>query len=233
MFEHTPVTRIERLITSDERFRIHTPEGQVIANTVVCAMNGYLDGLEPKAQTDVIPINNFIVATENLGERIHSLLPSNAAVADSRFVVNYFRRSNDDRLLFGGGENYGYHFPNDFPTRVKQAMTTVFPSLHDVNIEFGWGGTLGITRSRWPSVRELEPGLYSSSGYSGHGVALANFCGHATGKKIMGDTEDFDRLNRLATGYIPGGKAVRPWLATAALGGLAMVDRLPALGKKK
>lgn len=231
LFERSPVTRIERLVTSDKRFRLHTQNGQVIANTVVCAMNGYLDGLIPKAQIDVIPINNFIVATECLGERIHNLLPSNAAVADSRFVVNYFRRSSDDRLLFGGGENYGYRFPNDYPARVKKAMTTIFPSLHDVAIDFSWGGTLGITRSRWPSVQKIESGLYSSSGYSGHGVALANFCGHATAKAIIGDTEDFDSLHRLATGYIPGSKTVRPWLATAAMSGLAMVDRLPSFRK--
>lgn len=231
LFERSPVTRIERLVTSDRRFRLHTPNGQVIANTVVCAMNGYLDGLVPKAQTDVIPINNFIVATECLGERIHRLLPSNAAVADSRFVVNYFRRSNDNRLLFGGGENYGYRFPSNYPSQVKKAMTQIFPSLHDVKIDFAWGGTLGITRSRWPSVRVIEPGLYSSSGYSGHGVAMANFCGHATAKAIIGDKEEFNWLTQLATGYIPGGQIIRPWLATAAMGGLAMIDRLPNFRK--
>ena len=227
VFEKSPVTRIERMITSDKRFRLHTQHGQVIANSVVCAMNGYLDGLEPKAQTDVIPINNFMVATEKLGSRIHDLLPSNAAIADSRFVVNYFRRSADDRLLFGGGENYGYQFPNNFPTQVKAAMTNVFPTLHDARIDYAWGGTLALTRSRWPSVRLLEPGLYSASGYSGHGVALANFCGHATAKAIMGETKDFDWLSQLATGYIPGGKFTRQWLVATAMGSLSMLDRLP------
>ncbi len=233
IYETSPVTRIERLLTSSERFRIHTPQGQVITNHVVCAMNGYLDGLEAKARTDVIPINNFIIATEPLGERIKALLPSNAAVADSRFVVNYFRRSLDDRLLFGGGENYGYQFPVNYPERVKRAMVSVFPSLHDARIDFAWGGTLGITRTRWPSVRELEPGLYSSSGYSGHGVALANFCGSAVGKAIAGNTVDFDLLSRLTTGRIPGSDRVRPWLAGMAMGGSALIDRIPSFGNKK
>lgn len=233
LFECSPVTRIERLITSDHRFCLRTPQGQIIANTVVCAMNGYLDGLEPRVQSDVIPINNFIIATEKLGQRIHDLLPSNAAIADSRFVVNYFRRSADDRLLFGGGENYGYRFPADYPHQVKKAMSTIFPTLHNVKIDFAWGGTLAITRSRWPSVRQIEPGLFSSSGYSGHGVALANFCGHATAKAIIGDSEDFDSLSRLNTGYIPGGAFFRPHLATAAMGGLAMLDRLPTYAKNR
>jgi len=110
-------------------------------------------------------------------------------------------------------------------------MSTVFPSLNDVRIDYAWGGTLGITRSRWPSVRELEPGLYSSSGYSGHGVALANFCGRAVGNAIAGNTEDFAALTRLKTGYIPGNDMVRPWLCAAAMGGSALLDRFPSFKK--
>jgi len=231
IFENSPVTHIERLLTSSERFKVHTANAQVICNHVVCAMNGYLDSLVKKVRRDVIPINNFMVATEPLGERIKELMPSNAAVADSRFVVNYFRRSADERLLFGGGENYGYRFPKDYPARVKKAMTGVFPSLHDVRIDYAWGGTLGITRSRWPSVQELEPGLYSSSGYSGHGVALANYCGHAVGNAIAGNTDDYNELTRLKTGDIPGNDTVRPWLCAAAMGGAALLDRLPTFGK--
>lgn len=231
IFETSPVIQVERLLTSSERFKIHTANAQVVCNTVVCAMNGYLDSLVKKARTDVIPINNFIVATEPLGDRIQTLLPSNAAIADSRFVVNYFRRSADDRLLFGGGENYGYQFPKNYPERVQQAMTTVFPSLQGVRIDYAWGGTLGITRSRWPSVKQIEAGLYSSSGYSGHGVALANYCGHAVAQAIAGNTEDFDALARLKTGYIPGSDTVRPWLCAVAMGGSALLDRMPGFNK--
>lgn len=231
LFENSPVTQIERLLTSSERFKVHTSHAQVVCNTVVCAMNGYLDSLVKKARADVIPINNFIVATEPLGDRIKELMPSNAAIADSRFVVNYFRRSLDDRLLFGGGENYGYQFPKDYQATVQRAMTTVFPSLHNARIDYAWGGTLGITRSRWPSVKELEPGLFSSSGYSGHGVALANYCGHAVGNAIAGNPADFHALTQLKTGYIPGNDFVRPWLCAAAMGASALLDRLPNAGK--
>ncbi len=232
LFENSPATKIERLLTSSERFKVHTHSAQVVCNTVVCAMNGYLDSLVKEARTDVIPINNFIVATEPLGEDIKNLLPSNAAIADSRFVVNYFRRSADDRLLFGGGENYGYRFPKHYPEIVQRAMTSVFPSLQNARIDYAWGGTLGITRSRWPSVKQWQPGLYSSSGYSGHGVALANFCGHAVGNAIAGNTEDFNALNQLKTGYIPGNDFIRPWLCAAAMGSSALLDRLPSFGKQ-
>lgn len=231
LYETSAVTEVTRLITSDKRFCVRTRDGYVLANTVICAMNGYLDGLVPKASKDVIPINNFIAATEPLGNAIEALLPSNAAVADSRYVVNYFRRSADDRLLFGGGENYGYRFPSHIKTIVNEAMLQVFPSLRAAKIDYVWGGTLGITRTRWPSVREIEPHCYSSSGYSGHGVALANYCGHAVAKAILGDTEDFTRLTALPTGRIVGGESVRPLLAAVAMGSSALLDRIPSRGR--
>jgi len=99
LFEHSAVTNIERLLTSSERFKVSTANAHVVCNHVVCAMNGYLDSLVKPARRDVIPINNFIVATEPLGKRIEELLPSNAAIADSRFVVNYFRRSEDQKII--------------------------------------------------------------------------------------------------------------------------------------
>ncbi len=230
LFETSAVTEVTRLVTSDTNYRIRTRDGYVLANTVVCAMNGYLDGLIPKARRDVIPINNFIAATEPLGDRIKALLPSNAAVADSRYVVNYFRRSSDNRLLFGGGENYGYRFPANIQSIVRKAMLEIFPSLEDAKLDYVWGGTLGITRTRWPSVQQLEPHCYSSSGYSGHGVALANYCGSAVASAILGDHEEFNQLSALPTGYIPGNDKIRPWLAAAAMGGSALLDRLPTLG---
>jgi len=227
IYERSAVTTLDYPTINSDTYCLHTENGRIQAKYVVCAMNGYLDGLIRKARRDVIPINNFIVSTEPLGQRIEELLPSNAAIADSRFVVNYFRRSHDNRLLFGGGENYGYRFPTDLTQRVQQALLGVFPSLHDVHIDYAWGGTLGITRTRWPSVQELQPRLYSSSGYSGHGVALANFCGQAVGKAIAGDSEDFAQLNRLPTGVIPGSDAVRPWLASMAMYSSALLDKLP------
>jgi gamma-glutamylputrescine oxidase len=78
---------------------------------VILACNGYLGGLERKTAARVMPINNFIAATEPLGDPPPACSPRDVAVADTKFVVNYFRLSHDKRLLFGGGETYGYRFP--------------------------------------------------------------------------------------------------------------------------
>jgi gamma-glutamylputrescine oxidase len=83
----------------------------------------------------VMPINNFIAATEVLDDSLKkSILMKDIAVADSKFVVNYFRLSRDDRLLFGGGESYGYKFPKNLEATVRKPMLKIFPSIKECKI---------------------------------------------------------------------------------------------------
>lgn len=94
-------------------------------------------------------------------------------MADSKFVVNYFRFSLDRRLLFGGSESYGYKFPGDITATVRKPMLQIYPQLKDTRIDYAWGGTLGITMNRMPHFERMEGNILSASGYSGHGVAMA------------------------------------------------------------
>ncbi|MCA8882522.1 MAG: FAD-binding oxidoreductase, partial [Rhodobacteraceae bacterium] len=125
--------------------RVDTAHGNVAARHVILACNGYLGALAPKVAARVMPINNFIVATEPLGDIAPEILPRDIAVADSRFVVNYWRLSFNGRLLFGGGESYGYKFPKDIRALVRGPMTEVYPQLAQVKLDHAWGGTLAIT----------------------------------------------------------------------------------------
>ncbi|MEM9241891.1 MAG: FAD-binding oxidoreductase, partial [Pseudomonadota bacterium] len=152
---------------------IRTAHGTVRAHHVILACNGYLGGLNGHVAARVMPINNFIAATEPLGDDAARVLAEDVAVADSRFVLNYFRLSHDKRLLFGGGETYGYRFPEDIAALVRKPMTEIFPHLRDVRIDYAWGGTLAITMKRLPYLKRIAPNMLSASGYSGHGVGNA------------------------------------------------------------
>jgi len=147
-------------------------------------------------------------------------------VFDSRFVVNYFRLSSSKRLLFGGGETYGYRFPKDITALVRKPMLEVFPQLHDVRIDYAWGGTLAITRSRLPFVRKVRQRVYSASGYSGHGVALSIEAGRAIAKAIEGDTSELDVLNKLVCRRFPGGFSTRSMLLKGAMSWYALQDKI-------
>jgi gamma-glutamylputrescine oxidase len=208
-------------------WRVATRRGELNASRVVLACNGYLRHLAPEVERRVMPINNFIAVTEPLGEAAARRLISNgAAISDSRFVVNYFRITPDHRLLFGGGENYGYTFPRDIAAFVRPHILKIFPQLASVRYDYAWGGTLGITPTRMPCVRELEPGLINASGFSGLGVLLAPYTGKAVADALCGEREAFELLGRVPVPPFPGGPWLRWPTLVAAMLYYALRDRL-------
>jgi gamma-glutamylputrescine oxidase len=204
---------------------VTTAQGTVTCDHLILACNGYLGALEPQVAARVMPINNFIVATEPLGDRAKEVLAEPVAVADTKFVVNYWRLSEDNRLLFGGGESYGYRFPDIIKT-VRKPMLEVYPSLRDVKIDHAWGGTLAITMTRNPCFLRVAPNVLSASGYSGHGVALATLAGRILAEAVAGQAERFDLMARLPTPRFPGGVALRWPLLVLAMTWYSMRDRL-------
>lgn len=215
IFERSEALEIE----PGARPMVRTAAGAVSVGHVLLACNGYLGGLAPEIAARVMPINNFIIATEPLSEdRARSLIGNDMAVADSKFVVNYYRLSADRRLLFGGKESYGYRFPPDIKSFVRKAMLEIYPQLADARIDYGWGGTLAITMNRMPHLARLGPNVLSASGYSGHGVAMATLAGQLAAEAIAGQAERFDLLAAVPTPRFPGGASLRsPLLALAML----------------
>lgn len=204
---------------------VQTDKGRIIAQEVILAGNGYMGGLNRQVAARVMPINNFIVTTEPL-ETPKTVLPRDVAVADSKFVVNYFRRTEDDRLLFGGGETYGYRFPDNIADRVRKPLESLFPQLKGVKISHAWGGTLAITMNRLPYFARPEPHVWSASGYSGHGVALATFAGKVMADAIAGRMDQWDVLDALPSLRFPGGPAFRSPVLKLAMTWYGLRDRL-------
>jgi gamma-glutamylputrescine oxidase len=208
-------------------FVVSTAQAQVHADKVILACNGYLRGISREVEAHVMPINNFIAVTEPLGaERAAGLVQNGYAVADSRFVVNYYRTTVDHRLLFGGGENYSYRFPKDVAAFVRPHLLKVFPQLRGVRIDYAWGGTLAITPTRMPFIREIEPGFYNASGFSGLGVVLAPYAGKILADAIAGEREAFSAFARVPVPRFPGGPALRWPTLVAAMSLYALRDRL-------
>jgi len=219
-------SRVANLLQG-KRVAIRTQTATISADHLLLACNGYLGGLAPQVAARVMPINNFIVATEPLGEAgARALIANDAAVADSRNVINYFRLSRDHRLLFGGCESYGYRFPADIGASVRKPMLAVFPQLADARIEFAWGGTLAITMSRMPALQRLASNVLSASGYSGHGITIATLAGKLCAEAIAGRAGRFDVFANLPQRRFPGGTAMRWPLLVLAMTWSALLDRI-------
>ena len=196
--------------TRDDPATVTTATGTVRSSFIVLACNGYLGKLERRVAGKIMPINNFMIATESLGEaRAHQLISGRFGVHDTRFVVNYFRLSDDHRLLFGGGENYRPGFPKDILSFVRPYMLELFPQLEDVAVDYAWGGTLSVTVNRLPHFGRLAPNLLFAQGYSGHGISIANFAGKVIAEAIAGTAERFDVMASLPIHTFPGGTLLR------------------------
>lgn len=223
IFENSRVTNVVR----GDRIRVETANGAVNAHHVLYACNGYLGDLQTDVAARVMPINSYVIATEPLGEaRARKLIRDDVAVADSRFVVNYYRFSADHRMLFGGRESYGYKYPDDIASAVKDRMLGIYPQLTDVKVEYYWGGTLGITLNRMPHFARLGPNALSASGFSGHGVGMATYAGYLMAECVAGDASGFDVMEKVPTTSFPGGMALRRPLLVMAMLYYALRDRL-------
>jgi gamma-glutamylputrescine oxidase len=208
--------------------RVMTNRGVVEADSIVLACNGYLGKLEKRVSGKIMPINNFIVATEPLStEHLQTINPRDVAIADSRFVVNYYRLSADKRLLFGGGENYRQNFPADIASFVRKPMLQVYPQLADTRIDYAWGGTLAVTLNRMPHFGRLgRHNTYFAQGYSGQGVALATLAGKLIAEAIAGEAESFDLFGGIPTHEFPGGDLLRWPGLVLGMSYYALRDRL-------
>jgi gamma-glutamylputrescine oxidase len=222
LFEETPSTGI---ISSGSKVKVATPRGTVSAQKCLIAVNAYGGALEPVSAAHIMPIGSFIGATVPLGSD-STVLPGGESVDDSRFVVRYFRKSRDGRLLFGGREVYGVNDPKDIHIHIRRQIAELYPALRDVEITYGWGGYVGITVPRKPFVREVMPNVISAGGYSGHGVMLSNFFGKLYAETIAGNRDRLKLIEDLKIPPFPGGRRFRAPLLFLALNWFALRDRI-------
>jgi len=218
------MTKAKTIRQSGGKVTIETDRGTIIASGALIACNGHIGNLEPVTASHVMPIRSFIGATAPL-DRHPEVLPGGEAVADSRFVVRYFRKFGDGRLLFGGREAYTSDNPKDISQHIRRQIAEIYPALKDIDITHAWGGSVGITMPRQPFVREVMPGVISIGGYSGHGVMLSNYCGKLYAETVLGKSADLDLFESLDIPAFPGGQRMRAPLLFLALSWFALRDK--------
>ena len=208
--EFHELTPAQKIVHNGGKPVVHTPRGRVTADHVVLACNGHLGGLEPRIASAIMPINNFVIATAPLGaERARGLIANDAAVADSKYVIDYFRLTAEGRLLFGGGESYRQAYPKDIAGLVRRCMLKVFPQLADVAIDYAWGGKVAITMNRLPAFGRLDGDVFYAMGFSGQGLALTTLAGKLIAEAVAGQAGRFDVMAQIPTPRFPGGTLLR------------------------
>ncbi|MGL5839044.1 MAG: NAD(P)/FAD-dependent oxidoreductase [Sphingorhabdus sp.] len=194
------------------------------AKAVIMATDMWMGDVDQRLGRYTIPIMNYNVATAPLADA-DQLLPSDAAIADSRFVLNYFRLSADKRLIFGGGEKYVQTSPRDIAGFVRKHIAEVFPSLADAPIDYAWGGAVGVTMNRLPHIGR-KGNVFFAHGFSGHGALITTLAGELLAEAVTGTMERFDVFANLPHRPFPGGRLLARPLATLGLLWYALRDRL-------
>lgn len=221
LFEASPVQNLSR---QNGRIIAATPRGEVRAERALIATNAHGGRLNETMAAHILPIGSFIGATEPLANP-EAILPGGESADDSRFVVRYFRKSRDGRLLFGGREAYTSS-TGDIAAALKRQIFQTFPHLKDVRLTHAWGGSVGITMQRLPYVRLVEPGITAIGGFSGHGVLLANFAGRLYAERIAGEDNRLAELASLKIPAFPGGRLLRAPLLFLAMSWFSLRDRI-------
>ncbi len=198
---------------------VRTARGEVRCRQLVLCGNAYLGSLAPALSRRILGVGTYIIATRPLeAEQARSLLPSDAAVADVNWILDYFRLSADRRILFGGRVSYSAFQPPHLAESMRRRMVRIFPGLSGVEVEYAWGGYLDITRSRAPDFGRLSPNVFYLQGFSGHGMSLTVLAGRLAAEAVAGTAERFDVFARLPHRDFPGGPLLRrPSLVLAML----------------
>jgi gamma-glutamylputrescine oxidase len=204
LYARAPVSKVE----PGEKVVLHAGGHRVTASYLLVAGGAYLNGLEQKLAGYIMPVGTYIMATEPRAD-VRELIPHNEAVADLNFVLDYFRRSPDDRMLFGGRVSYSTLPPPSLGASMLARAQKVFPQLKNAKVEFVWGGNVDITVNRAPHFGRLEKNILFMHGFSGHGVALTGLAGKLAAEAIAGQAERFDVFARIPHGRFPGGRALR------------------------
>ncbi len=205
---------------------VRTAHGDISAEHVIVATDGRSGQFERHTRRRMLGLNSFVVATEPLGADGDFILPGGDAAADSRFVVRYWRKTPDGRLVFGGGETSVGRIPADVRAFVRPHLVEVYPQLKDVTLTHGWGGIVTVTAPRLPYVREIAPGVWAAGGYSGQGVALAPYIGKLLAEAALGRPERLSAFLSIPIPALPLAGWVRRLIVNLALWRGRLSDRL-------
>ena len=224
IFEMSPVTSVD---TASARPSLSTGKGKVVAKVMVLCGNAYLGHVVPTLEWRVMPVSTQVMATAPLGETLaRQLMPSDVCIEDVRYILDYYRMSADNRLLFGGGTVYGGTDPKDIKAKLWKNLEKVFPQLKGTKIDYAWSGNFALSFSRVPQMGRIGANTYFAHGYSGHGVTGSHTFGRILSEAIHGDQTRFDMFAKMPWIPFPGGRMFRVPYSVIGSWWYAVRDRL-------
>ncbi len=169
IFEHSPAVQV----TYGNRVTVRTPGGTIRAAKLLWACDSFLANMEPYIYKKTINTYAYQLMTEPLSdELIKQISPIRGAFSDIRPIINYYRVTRENRLLFGSATRFVEYTPSDLKAWNRSTMVDVFPYLDKVKIDLAWGGPMACSANLFPQIGTLpeHKNVFYVQGYSGFGV---------------------------------------------------------------
>lgn len=215
IYEFSPALEV----TYGDKIVVRTAKGTVTAKKLLWACDSFLNKMEPNLHKKTINTFAFQMMTEPLSdELIQTISPIRGAYSDIRPVIDYYRITNENRLLFGSATYFMEHFPKDLKTYNRHNMLKIFPYLDKVHIDLAWGGPMACSANLFPQIGSL-PGhtnVFYCQGYSGFGVTPSHIVCKVLAEGIRGGSERYDLFTRINHKSIAGKDQFRPFILTGA-----------------
>lgn len=215
IYEYSPALEV----TYGERIKVRTAKGSISAKKLLWACDSFLNKMEPELHQKTLNTFAFQLMTEPLSdELIERISPIRGAYSDIRPVIDYYRVTNENRLLFGLATNWIEHYPRDLKAFNRTHMLKIFPYLNKVHIDLAWGGPMACSANLFPQIGTLSqhPNVFFCQGYSGFGVTPSHIVCKILAEGILGGSARYDLFTRIKHRRIIGKDILRPFLLTGA-----------------
>lgn len=223
IYEETEVAAIEHGPSP----ALVTAQGRIEADAVILAGNAYHRLERAKLGGLLFPAALGNMATAPLDpELARRINPRDVAVYDTRFVLDYYRMTADNRLLFGGGANYSGSVRGSIADDLRPALEATFPALKGIKIDYAWSGQAGIVINRVPLLGRVSPNVWYAQGYSGHGIATSHIVAGIMAEALSGTLERFDVMAGMPRLRVPLSERAGQALLTLGMWYYRFLERL-------
>jgi glycine/D-amino acid oxidase-like deaminating enzyme len=214
--EATPM----RALRAGRPAEVETPEGRVRAGHVV-QTTGAWAAADPHWNRAFAVAVDYMVVTEPIPELLADIgWTTRAGIADSRTMLHYLRRTDDDRIAIGGGgmgaafggcideglggcilEGVGRPLRDlaftsqSLAEAAAHGLLWLFPQLEGVRFEAAWSGPMDVARTGIPFFFTAPSGnLHVGLGFSGHGLTPTKLGGKTLASLVLGTDDEWSRL---------------------------------------
>jgi glycine/D-amino acid oxidase-like deaminating enzyme len=210
LHEDTDVTAFDEEV---DRLRVRTEWGSVHARRVVLGTGAFRGPLRRLALY-TLPVYDHVLMSEPLSADQLAAVgwEGREGLTDAGNQFHYYRRTLDDRVLFGGYDA-NYHFPGRIDPRLEQGPShellarhflEIFPQLDGIRFTHRWAGVIDTT-SRFTPVFGTALGgrLAYAVGYTGLGVASTRFGARVALDLVDGRDTEVTRLQMVRRKPLP------------------------------